>query len=115
VKKNDLIKVAFEKSKLQVREFADKAGVSVTTMSNALNDGPVSIKVLDASLRAADIDLEDCLVVPPKDDSEKQERKLTDCYRLLSPKDKGAIIGVAESLAEKKALGQKQSAKAGKR
>lgn len=98
-----------------MKEFAEAAEISTPHLSHVINGGePGSLKTLRDCLRAMEIDIEACLIIPPQGDDEKRERYLVERYRVLIPKDKTTIIGLAESLAEK-VLGPKQSGKAGKR
>lgn len=61
----DLIKELFEKSGLQVNDYAAAAGISITHMSKILNgSAPGSVKILEACARHANIDLQDYLVFP---------------------------------------------------
>ncbi len=99
MKKSGLIKAVFERQKTTVREFAEKAGVSLTTMSNVLNGGDASLKVLDDCLRAALVDLEDCLLLPAQGD-EREERRLLAAFRAIGAKQRAALVTSAEAFLE---------------
>lgn len=60
----DLIRELFEKSGMQVKDYAAATGLSVTLISGIVNGGKGSLKVLDVCARQAGIDLQDYLVFP---------------------------------------------------
>lgn len=70
----DLIRQFFDKSGLQVNEYAESIGYSTTQLSNVLNGAePGSRKMLEACLREANRDLEACLKYPAENTDREEE------------------------------------------
>ena len=82
---SEIIKELWKRSGLSVNDYADTVKYSRTHISTILNDKqPGSWKALEACLRHAGIDVQDCLAMPAKEPSAKEEKEALRLFQSLT-------------------------------
>lgn len=90
----DLIKELFRRSEMQVNEYAQAIDISVTHLSNIINDAqPGSRKILEACLARIQMDI-GSLELPEADAHTEEEKTAFRLFRRLDPGQGQAVISV---------------------
>lgn len=102
---------------MQQRQLARAARLSESSISRLLTgeQGNPTARTLQALARALEVEVRDLLVEeqePAGSVDVRSEAILLDLYRLLSPEERGRIVGYAEAIAQQR---QRRQGETGKR
>ena len=99
MKYGELVRELYRRSEMQVKDYAEAIGYSTPQLSNIINDNePGSLKALQACLRHASLDIQDCLDLPESQNVTADERRVMRAFRNLSQERRKLALAVLEEL-----------------